>query len=77
MAGVNNIVVLGFGSWATAYKLPTLGFGIGVLPTTLSPTIRRAARTADGRLGRAAETVPDPIRRGPATTSTVVRRAPG
>ena len=29
MAGVNDIVSHGFGSWSTVAKVPTLGFGIG------------------------------------------------
>ena len=28
MAGVNNIIAAGFGSWSTVEFVPTLGFGI-------------------------------------------------
>ena len=42
----------------------------------LSPTIRRASRSADDQLGRAVDSDSDPIRKSPAATPTVVRRAP-
>ena len=29
MAGVNDLVAFGFGSWSTVEKVPTWGFGIG------------------------------------------------
>lgn len=37
MADVSNIVVLGFGSWSSVNKLPTLGFSIGQITVPSVP----------------------------------------
>jgi hypothetical protein len=34
MAGVNDLVAFGFGSWSTVAKVPTWGFGIGSVVQT-------------------------------------------
>jgi len=38
MAGVNNIIAAGFGSWSTVEFVPTLGFGISTAAVYV-PTI--------------------------------------
>ena len=37
MAGVNDIIVFGFGGWSTVNQVPTLGFGIGAAASLITP----------------------------------------